>query len=165
MNPNNFSNHADSAMDLPTLTYLLWKQTPGRRIKKAKPRTSEPYQKGSARDPVKVTNVLADLNQNWGWQKEIDTANIIFDWKNIVGEKIASRTEVQAVENGVIIVECSSTAWATELRRIRADIITKIVKTYPNSGVAEMRFLVPGVPSWSHGRRSVKGKGPRDTYK
>ena len=37
-------------------------------------------------------------------------------------------------------------------------------RDFPAANVVQLRFLGPNTPSWNHGPRSVKGRGPRDTY-
>lgn len=155
-----------SGLEFASEVYLSWKTTTHKKRKpKASISRSAAFQKGNARDPISLAAVMNNLNQNWGWQTEIEIAKIMHDWGSLVGENVAQRTNITAISKGVITVECTSTSWATELRRIRADLITKILKKYPDSGIKEIKFIVSGIPSWNHGFRSVKGKGPRDTYK
>lgn len=153
-------------VDLASQAYLSWKGSPSRRYRKKQASSgSAAFEKGNKRDPIKITSVIDDLSKSWGWKSELEVAAIISNWQNIVGDNVAQRTKISAVSNGIITVECTSTSWATELRRIRAEIITKIMTKYPDSEIRDMKFIVTGVPSWNHGFRSVKGKGPRDTYK
>jgi predicted nucleic acid-binding Zn ribbon protein len=66
--------------------------------------------------------------------------------------------------DGVLLVRCDSTAWATQLSLMRTQISDRIAKDFPDAGVESLRFLGPNTPSWNHGRRTVAGRGPRDTY-
>lgn len=152
-------------MNLASDTYLLWKS--GSTIKTRPKKKKTNYDKSSRndRDPVEISNVLTQISSDWGWSSELQVAAVIANWNSIVGEKIGSRTAVQGVSGKTLIVECVSTAWATELRRIRVEIITKIQTQYPDADINDLKFVVSGIPSWQHGRMSVRGKGPRDTYK
>jgi predicted nucleic acid-binding Zn ribbon protein len=47
---------------------------------------------------------------------------------------------------------------------MRGDILTTILRRYPDAEVSTIRFIGPGGPSWKKGPRSVPGRGPRDTY-
>lgn len=153
-------------INLASELYLSWKKVPSYKSKnKGKKSSSTAYQKGDARDPVSLNFVVDGLSKSWGWQKELQLAALIDGWDEIVGKNIASKTTILSVSEGTITVECSSTSWATELRRIRGEIITKIMAEYPASEIKELKFIVSGVPTWRHGFRTIKGQGPRDTYK
>ncbi|NLA64374.1 MAG: DUF721 domain-containing protein [Leucobacter sp.] len=123
---------------------------------------STPFSKG--RDPQSLGSVLEVAAYDMGWTSDIEQAQLIIDWPKIIGENTASHTKVVELRNGVLIVQCDSTAWATELRRIRAHVLTRISEEYPAAEIEDLRFLAPGAPSWRHGARVARGRGPRDTY-
>ncbi len=123
---------------------------------------SAPFSKG--RDPRQLGNVLAVAARDMGWTIELEQARAITDWPELVGETVAPHTRVLELRDGLLIVQCDSTAWATELRRMRAEVLTRILDRYPDAGIEDLRFLAPGAPSWRHGSRVVPGRGPRDTY-
>lgn len=141
----------------------LWKGLPMRRrgVKREK-REGTPF--ASGRDPKSLESVLLRATEDMGWTAELSQAKVITDWAELVGETTAPHTNVVELRDGVLIVQCDSTAWATELRRMRAEILTRIVEMYPEAAIEDLRFLAPGAPSWRHGSRVSKGRGPRDTY-
>jgi len=143
----------------------LWKGMPLRRrgLRKSRRESSgSPFSPG--REPKTLESVLAIATEDMGWTTELEQAKVISDWPELVGETTAPHTRVVELRDGVLTVQCDSTAWATELRRMRADVLTRIVELYPEAGVEDLRFLAPGAPSWRHGSRVIKGRGPRDTY-
>ncbi len=141
----------------------VWKGLPLRRsgAKRAR-KPGSPFSKG--RDPKTLGTVLALASEDMGWTVELEQAKVISEWPELVGETIAPHTSVVELRDGVLIVQCDSTAWATELRRMRAEVLTRIVEKYAEAGIEDLRFLVPGAPSWRHGSRVSRGRGPRDTY-
>lgn len=116
------------------------------------------------RDPKPLSSVLAIAAEDLGWAMELEQAQLIADWPKLVGETTAPHTRVLELRDGLLIVQCDSTAWATELRRMRAEVLTRIIDLYPRAEIQDLRFLAPGAPSWRHGARVVPGRGPRDTY-
>ena len=66
--------------------------------------------------------------------------------------------------NGTLTIRCKSTAWATQLRLMQAQILEKINAAYPEVEIKALKMLGPDAPSWKKGPRSVPGRGPRDTY-
>lgn len=123
---------------------------------------SVPYGKG--REPNALGSVLATIVHDMGWAGEIDQARIIEEWPEFVGMPTAEHTRVIGMTHGVLEVQCDSTTWATELRRLRGEMLTRLISEYPDAEIRDMRFLAPGAPSWRHGPRVVQGRGPRDTY-
>lgn len=143
----------------------LWKGLPIRRNaarRRNKTQGGSPFSRG--RDPKTLGSILAVATEDMGWTVELEQAKVITDWPELVGEVTAPHTRVVELRDGVLIVQCDSTVWATELRRMRADVLTRIVDHYPDAGIEDLRFLAPGAPSWRHGSRVSPGRGPRDTY-
>ncbi|CAG7844500.1 hypothetical protein USB125703_00733 [Pseudoclavibacter triregionum] len=119
---------------------------------------------GSGRDPLGVGAVLDRVITTHAWKEPLAQAAVLSDWAELVGPEIASHAEPLHVEEGVLLVQCDSTAWATQLRTLRSSLVTTIAAKHPDAGVESIRFLNPGAPSWKRGLRSVPGRGPRDTY-
>lgn len=150
-------------------TYLrlkaVWKGMPPRRRTRVRAEGQEqsvPF--GSGRDPRALGELLSTAAAQMGWTAELDQARLMSEWHRFVGEAMAGHTTITEVRDGVLIVQCDSTTWATELRRLRGEILSRILDEYPEVGIRELRFLAPGAPTWRHGPRSVPGRGPRDTY-
>ena len=123
---------------------------------------SEPF--GPGRDPVAVGDALDRLLTTFSWSKPIAEADLVTRWPEIVGAEVAQHAVALHLDKGVLVVQCDSTAWATQLRTLRTSLVTKCVQACPDAGMKSIQFLNPGAPSWKHGRRSVPGRGVRDTY-
>lgn len=143
----------------------VWRGTPVRR-RRSRGGGDEPSGSpfGAGRDPRALGTVLSRMASEMGWSAELDQARFIEEWPEFVGESTAEHTVVVGISHGVVQVQCDSTTWATELRRLRAEMLTRLLREYPDAEVRDLRFLAPGAPSWRHGPRTVRGRGPRDTY-
>lgn len=119
---------------------------------------------GFGRDPKALGDLLSTVATDMGWSNELDQARLITEWADFAGELTAEHTTVVGISHGVLQVQCDSTTWATELRRLRAEMLTRLTREYPDAEIRDLRFLAPGAPSWRHGPRTVPGRGPRDTY-
>lgn len=119
---------------------------------------------GPGRDPVTTGSLLQQLFGRREWAGPLAEAQVIEQWARIAGEQVAQHARPLHVDQGVLVVQCDSTAWATQLRAIRSTILGTIAEQVPNATIEDLRILNPGAPSWKHGRRSVPGRGPRDTY-
>ena len=72
--------------------------------------------------------------------------------------------ERQSLRDGVLTVSAESTAWATQLRMVQAQLLAKIAAAVGDGVVTSLKIQGPVAPSWRKGNRSVPGRGPRDTY-
>jgi predicted nucleic acid-binding Zn ribbon protein len=116
------------------------------------------------RDPRGLGSVLDNLTVDLGWSGTLAKSQLLVSWAEVVGADIAARTHPIAIEDSTLTVACESTAWATQLRLMSSEILTKILQRFPESDVTSVRFQGPNAPSWKRGPRSIPGRGPRDTY-
>ena len=127
-------------------------------------RTGESMPYGRGRDPLPASAVLDGVTASLGWTAPLARTDLTAAWNAIAGAETARHAVVEGFADGVLLVRCDSTAWATQLGLMRAQIADRIAADFPDAGVESIRFLGPNTPSWNHGRRSVPGRGPRDTY-
>jgi predicted nucleic acid-binding Zn ribbon protein len=137
---------------------------PGRagRVRTRETSGSQPFTSG--RDPKALGATLDGLSSQLGWTGPLSQHEVLASWAEIVGEETARHTEAIAIEGGVLQVRCESTAWATQLRLMRTQLVTEIGSRFPGASVETIRFQGPDAPTWKRGPRSVPGRGPRDTY-
>ncbi|WP_460775349.1 DciA family protein [Microbacterium sp. GXF7504] len=116
------------------------------------------------RDPKGLADVLGSWTKQAGWEPQLAREDLVRQWSEVAGEDTAAHTRPVALERGILTIQCDSTAWAKQLKLMRAQIVTRIGQRYPEAGVEDVRFVGPDVPSWKWGPRAVPGRGPRDTY-
>jgi predicted nucleic acid-binding Zn ribbon protein len=116
------------------------------------------------RDPQLFGAVLAKLVRTRGWQRPAAEATVFGAWERVVGSEIATHCRPVTLADGVLTVEAESTAWATQLRFMTASLLTQIAREVGHNVVKKLHIHGPSAPSWSHGPRRVRGRGPRDTY-
>jgi predicted nucleic acid-binding Zn ribbon protein len=108
---------------------------------------------------------LDDVITSEGWVKDIAVQAVFGRWAAIVGPEIAQHSHPEKLAGKVLIVRADSTAWATSLRTIAAQLVARLNDELGQGEVERVRILGPDAPSWQHGRRTVRGgRGPRDTY-
>lgn len=123
---------------------------------------SEPFQPG--RDPKPLADTIDVLSTELGWSGPLSQHDLLSSWAEVAGDDTAMHSEPIGIEGGVLQVRCESTAWATQLRMMRSQLVARIAERYPGAGVETIRFQGPDAPTWKWGPRSVPGRGPRDTY-
>ena len=85
-------------------------------------------------------------------------------WASVVGDQIADHASPTALHDGVLSVTAESTAWATQLRMMQAQLLAKIAAAVGDGVVTSLKITGPAAPSWRKGPLRVAGRGPRDTY-
>lgn len=133
-----------------------------KRARNSRDGTSVPF--GVGRDPRGIDDILDGLTSRLGWNSSLAKADLLASWSELAGAETAEHSEPMGIEDGVLVVRCDSTAWATQLRLMRGQITTSIAQRFPDAGIESVKFDGPNAPSWKRGTRSIPGRGPRDTY-
>ena len=117
------------------------------------------------RDPQLLTSAMDRLIDSQGWSREVSVHTLLGKWPSLVGPDNAAHSTPTGYHDAVLTVRADSTAWATQLRLMAPRIVAKLNEMLGDGTVTRLTILGPDVPSWKHGRRSVRdGRGPRDTY-
>ncbi|WP_420329561.1 DUF721 family protein [Mycobacterium lepromatosis] len=116
------------------------------------------------RDPQLFGKVACDLAKKRGWSAQVAEGMVFGQWASIVGGQIADHASPIGLNNGVLSVAAESTAWATQLRMMQAQLLAKIATVVGNYVVTSLKITGPAAPSWRKGPRHIAGRGPRDTY-
>ena len=116
-------------------------------------------------DPQSIQSILSEVISNRNWSQGVAEGSLFSDWKMIVGDEIAEHTTPISLVDGKLTIQSSSTAWSTQMRLMKNDLLKTISTTAPGALVEELIIIGPNAPSWKRGLRSIKGaRGPRDTY-
>ena len=116
------------------------------------------------RDPQGIQNVLRRVLGSLGWEEGMSSGRVLEEWDQIVGEEIAAHCRPVSLDAGVLRVSASSSAWATQMRMLTPQIITRIHEHVGAAVISELTVTGPAAQSWKKGRRTVTWRGPRDTY-
>lgn len=122
------------------------------------------------RDPALLGNSINRMVINKGWDLQVAAGRLKGMWPQIVGESVAQHVSIEAFEldstgmSGTLILRASSTAWASQIRLLQTTIREKLDEEMGLGRIGEIVINGPSAPTWKHGYRSVKGRGPRDTY-
>lgn len=116
------------------------------------------------RDPQPLGKVARDLAKKRGWSAQVAEGMVFGQWVSVVGGQIADHASPIGLNNGVLSVAAESTAWATQLRMMQAQLLAKIAAAVGHGVVTSLKITGPAAPSWRKGPRHIAGRGPRDTY-
>ncbi len=116
-------------------------------------------------DPVLISETLSNLISERDWENGIAEGTLFTTWSKIVGVEIAQHTTPISILDGVLTVQTSSTAWATQLSLVSDQLLGTIQSDVTGILIESLRFIGPQGPTWKRGIRTIRGaRGPRDTY-
>ena len=115
-------------------------------------------------EPQALGQALEGVIEQRGWGTQVNVHLLLGRWPDLVGEAVAQHSTPEAYRDRVLVVRTSSTAWAAQLRLMAPQILARMNATLGDGTVRRVQILGPEAPSWRHGPRTIKGRGPRDTY-
>jgi len=116
------------------------------------------------RDPQTLSTAVSRLLAQRGWEVDVAVHSVMARWSELVGPQVAEHCEPERYEDGELTIRTESTGWATQLRLLAPQVIRRLNGELGADTVRRVTVRGPDAPRWSHGPRSVRGRGPRDTY-
>ncbi|QYN35812.1 DciA family protein [Pseudonocardia sp. DSM 110487] len=116
------------------------------------------------RDPQPFGRVVSRVSLDRGWSPRLTDATVLGRWPHLVGADIADHCTPLSLRDGELVLQAESTAWATQLRQLQRQLLSRLAGSVGKDVVRRIRVVAPSGPSWRHGPRHVRGRGPRDTY-
>ena len=112
-----------------------------------------------------MKDLLADLVDRRDWRQGIAEGTLFTEWKSVVGDEIAKHATPITLVDGLLTIQTTSSAWATQMKLISTQLLQTISGSAPGALVEEIEVIGPLAPSWKKGIRTIKNaRGPRDTY-
>ena len=116
-------------------------------------------------DPQLLSELFSHIIEDREWENPLAEGNLFSSWEKVVGADISQHASPVSLIDGVLTLQTSSTAWATQLKLVAPAILETVQRSTPGVLVESLVFIGPQGPSWKKGLRSIRGaKGPRDTY-
>lgn len=139
---------------------------PAGRRKAGHRRAALPFVPGeyTGRDPQGVGKVFNRFVSERGWNSPVAVGSVISRWEELVGADVSAHCKPESFSDTTVQVRCDSTAWATQLRLLRSSLISRFDAELGPGVVTKIEVIGPAAPNWRKGLRTVKGRGPRDTY-
>ena len=116
------------------------------------------------RDPQPFAAALDRLTVEHGWEVDLSVHAVLARWPNWSAPTWPRTATPKASPAAILMVRAESTAWATQLRLLAPQIAGRLNDQVGAGTVRNITVRGPDAPQWSHGSRTVRGRGPRDTY-
>jgi Dna[CI] antecedent, DciA len=120
--------------------------------------------RGRREDPQPLGAAIEGLLDDQGWRTSAAVGSVFGRWEQIVGEALAAHTQPGGFTDGELLVIADSTAWATQVRLLRAQLIRRLNAELGSGTVTGVRVRGP-MPPQQRGQWRVRDtRGPRDDY-
>jgi predicted nucleic acid-binding Zn ribbon protein len=139
--------------------------TPARRsARRSSARPGFPGQPQRA-DPQPLGAAINGLLDAEGWALAAATGSVFGRWAQIVGSDLAAHTTPESLSDGELTVTADSTAWATQVRLLAAQLVRRLNMELGDGTVQRVKVRGPATGTPKPGEWRVRGgRGPRDTY-
>lgn len=87
-----------------------------------------------------VKEILPQMVNNLGINKNYKTQLAIFNWEKIVGKDIAAQSSPLSVEYNVLFISVNNSVWCHHLSMMKADIIFKVNQFVGEPLIKDIRF-------------------------
>lgn len=119
----------------------------------------------SPRDPQELSWIIRRRIAELGWKEPIAVFSVLSRWDDLMGAQFAQHVKPEGFIDGVLTVRCDSTAWATQVKLMRGEVLQTFRRELGEGIVQKLQVLGPQTPQWKRGRFvAPHGRGPRDTY-
>jgi predicted nucleic acid-binding Zn ribbon protein len=119
-------------------------------------------------DPDRLGAAIEGLIDARGWQEATVSGSLSGRWAQIVGADLAAHTRPDGLADGELTVTADSTAWATQVRLLAAQLVRRLNADLGEGAVQRVKVRGPASaagPARKPGAWRVRGgRGPRDTY-
>jgi predicted nucleic acid-binding Zn ribbon protein len=116
-------------------------------------------------DQQLLVDVLTNLIEERDWKSGVAEGSLFTQWATIVGADIAQHASPVSINENVLTIQTTSTAWATQLTIVQSEILKTIQNNPFGATIESIAIIGPNTPSWKRGIRSTRdARGPRDTY-
>jgi hypothetical protein len=120
--------------------------------------------RGRREDPQPLGVAIEGLLDDQGWRTPAAVGSVFGRWEQIVGEALAAHTRPGGFTDGELLVIADSTAWATQVRLLRAQLIRRLNSELGDGTVTGVKVRGP-LPPRQRGQWRVRDtRGPRDDY-
>ena len=126
----------------------------------------QPTARARRDDPAPLDAAIDGLIAESGWALAVATGSVFGRWAQIVGPDLAAHTIPERLSDGELVVTADSTAWATQLRLLAAELVRRLNAELGDNSVRRVQVRGPGAGTRQRpGQWRVKGsRGDRDTY-
>jgi predicted nucleic acid-binding Zn ribbon protein len=102
--------------------------------------------RGRREDPQPLGAAIDGLLAERGWRAAAAVGSVFGRWDQIVGPDLAAHTQPAHYGDGELVVTADSTAWATQLRLLAANLVRRLNEELGDGTVTRVTVRGPAPP-------------------
>ena len=109
----------------------------------------------SEQEPKKLSELLDRTTKRLGGPSSNTSSALFSRWEEVVGPDIAGHTRPVSLHGGTLVLAVDHPAWATQLRYMTSDLLTRISEATGTAEVTDIQLRVAG-------DQARRGSGPAE---
>ena len=97
-------------------------------------------------DPKKLSELLDRTTKRLGGPSSGTSSTVFSRWEQVVGPEIAGHARPVSVRDGTLVLAVDHPAWATQLRYMTSELLTRISEASGTTEVCDIQIRVAGDP-------------------
>ena len=102
-------------------------------------------------DPQPLNAAVGGLLSARGWQRRAAVGGVFGKWPEIVGPQLAAHTTPDSFDDGELVIEADSPAWATQVRLLAPQLLKRLADELGADTVRKVRVRGPSGPRGKRG--------------
>jgi len=107
-----------------------------------------------------MKELIADAIERYGLAKRTTEERAASHWAQVVGDRVAAASRVEAVRDGTMFVNCKNSTWAQELAFLKERIIKGLNERVGRGTIKDIRFSGSGLRGAAEAAAGEEEGGP-----
>ncbi len=90
--------------------------------------------------PESLGDILKSSLEKWDFGPTMLRYEVVEKWPELAGAQIAGKSRAIGLQGDLLLIEVDHPAWVQELNLLKPQLMAKIRRSYPRSGVKDIRF-------------------------
>jgi predicted nucleic acid-binding Zn ribbon protein len=94
------------------------------------------------RGPEKIGSVVERFLEDAGMTEQVRRQDVLEEWPELVGERIAAVTQARSLSVGTLFVEVRSSPWLMELEMMKGEIVRRLNEGRDEGRIERIVFVL-----------------------
>jgi predicted nucleic acid-binding Zn ribbon protein len=99
------------------------------------------FRRRSIPQPIAIREVLSRWLKRQKMDQELHFYTICARWRELVGDRLAARTQPHQLKGGCLTIKVASSAWLNELSFVRMELVQRINRALGSGLITSVRLL------------------------
>lgn len=91
---------------------------------------------------TRIGDIIPEVFEGMGLSGRLDEGRLVREWGEIAGERIAGRSRVYDLREGVLFIVAENNLWMQEISFLQNELIEKIKERFPGLEINGIRTFI-----------------------